>query len=135
MKYRHDGVVGIDLCGDPSRTPIAHLAPAFLKAKEAGQRITLHFAEAPSSSTDEELAELLSWRPDRLGHVIHVKDKFREEIVRAKVGVELCLSCNVHARMLVGAGGYEEHHFGWWKESGVGVALCVWSRHSHLNRC
>lgn len=127
--------MGIDLCGDPSRTPIAHLAPAFLKAKEAGQRITLHFAEAPSSSTDEELAELLSWRPDRLGHVIHVKDKFREEIVRAKVGVELCLSCNVHARMLVGAGGYEEHHFGWWKESGVGVALCVWSRHSHLNRC
>lgn len=132
LKYRNHGVVGVDLCGDPSRAPITHLAPAFHEAKDAGLKITLHFAEAPSSSSNEELCELLNWRPDRLGHVIHVPDVIREEIVKRRIGVELCLSCNVHAKMLLNASGYEDHHFAWWKESGVGVALCVCAQ-SDLN--
>jgi len=118
-------VVGVDLCGDPSRVPVAHLAPAFARARAAGLKVTLHFAEAAGPALAQELPLLMGWWPHRLGHVIHVPLEVREEIVRRSVGVELCLSCNVHAKMLVGAAGYEEHHFGWWKDSGVGVALCV----------
>lgn len=102
------GVVGLDLCGDPSVTSIAHLGPVFAEARrtlpELG--ITLHFAEAETSSTDEELMMLLAWRPDRLGHVIHVSERVREAIIaRGGVGLELCLSCNVHAGMV--CGGFE----------------------------
>jgi len=116
-------VVGIDLCGDPAKGPLDHLTPAFVRAKDAGLKLTLHFAEALVSATDEELALLLSWGPDRLGHVIHVNDSFKQQIVQGNIGVELCLSCNVHAKMITGT--FANHHFGWWKDSGVGVALSV----------
>lgn len=111
------GVVGIDLCGDPSRTGIEILQPAFEKARrecpELG--ITLHFAEAEASGTDEELLMLLrEWKPQRIGHVIHTSERVKEEITKHPdgLGLELCLSCNVHADMV--KGGFEGHHFGEW---------------------
>jgi adenosine deaminase len=123
IKYQAKDVVGVDLCGDPAKGPLDHLTPAFIRAKDARLNLTLHFAEAPVSATDDELALLLSWNPDRLGHVINVNDSFKQQIVQRNIGVELCLSCNVHAKMITGS--YSDHHFGWWKDSGVGLALSV----------
>lgn len=120
---RAQGVVGLDLCGDPARGPVAVFAPVFAKAKAAGLKVTLHFAEAPVSASDEELWTLLSWGPERIGHAIHVKEELKREVVRRRIGVEICLSCNVHARMITG--GFGEHHLGWWKGAGVGVAPSV----------
>jgi adenosine deaminase len=122
-RYHCRGVVGVDLCGDPMKGPVTTFAPAFQEAKSAGLKITLHFAEAIASSTDEELWELLSWGPERIGHVIHVNDTLKAEIMDRRIGVELCLSCNVHAKMITGSFG--EHHFGWWKKNYTRVALSV----------
>ncbi|KIN04964.1 hypothetical protein OIDMADRAFT_101825 [Oidiodendron maius Zn] len=118
---RTSGVVGIDLCGDPSVGEISSLVPAFHAARAQGLPCTLHFAEAPQSSSPEELQTLLSFAPERLGHVIHVPEDVRGEIERRKLGLELCLSCNVHAGMVVG--GFGEHHFGWWWRRGCPIAL------------
>jgi len=123
LKYQSAGVVGVDLCGDPSKGDVRIFTPAFARAKSAGLKITLHFAEIEASATDEELETLLSWEPDRLGHVIHVKDKFRERIEKQDIGLELCLSCNVHAKMIIGT--YADHHFGMWRHSEVPLALGV----------
>jgi len=123
LAYRDQGVVGIDLCGDPARGDVSIFQPAFKRAKEAGLKITLHFAEAPQSSTDSELWTLLGFLPDRIGHVIHVPDDVKQEIVKRGLGVELCLSCNVHAKMITGSFG--DHHFGWWWGKGCPVALSV----------
>lgn len=113
------GVVGIDLCGDPTRTGIKALQPAFEEARrrcpELG--VTLHFAEAEASGTDDELLMLLrEWKPQRIGHVIHVSERVRNEISSypGGLGLELCLSCNVHAGMV--KGGFEGHHFGEWRK-------------------
>lgn len=110
------GVVGVDLCGDPARGGVEALQPAFEEARAVpGLGVTLHFAEAEASGTDEELLMLLrEWRPDRIGHVIHVSDRVKREIVGypGGLGLELCLSCNVHAGMI--SGGFEAHHFGEW---------------------
>lgn len=95
----------------------------FTRAKADGLKMTLHFAEAKASATDVELGTLLSWKPDRLGHVIHVKEEYRKVIERENIGVELCLSCNVHARMITGT--YSDHHFGMWRQTDVPVALSV----------
>jgi adenosine deaminase len=100
-------------------------AQAFARAKAAGLKITLHFAETETSGSDVELSTLLSWQPDRLGHVIHVKEEFRYMIEKENIGVELCLSCNVHAKMITGT--YSDHHFGMWRHSSVPVALSVGS--------
>lgn len=126
-EFRGRGVVGIDLCGDPKKGGIEALTPAFELAKrelpELG--LTLHFAEAEYSGTDEELNMLLDWLPDRIGHVIHVGDKVKDRIIKiGRLGLELCLSCNVHANMITG--GFEAHHFGeWWKVKECVVALSV----------
>ncbi|KIW03755.1 adenosine deaminase, variant [Verruconis gallopava] len=124
LEFQSRGVVGIDLCGDPSVTSIAHLSAVFYKASIAGLNIVLHFAEAEVSASDEELRMLLSWNPSRLGHVIHVKDEFKRMITEKKIGLELCLSCNVHAKMITGTFG--DHHFGEWKDCGhKRIALCT----------
>jgi adenosine deaminase len=116
-------VVGVDLCGDPAVGDVSIFAPAFRKARENDLKITLHFAEAPQSSTPEELWTLLSYKPDRIGHVINVPEEVKEEIVKRKLGLELCLSCNVHAKMITGSFG--DHHFGWWRGTGCPIALSV----------
>jgi adenosine deaminase len=123
LKYRSQGVVGIDLCGDPAVGDISIFQPAFEKAKSLGLKITIHFAEAPQSSTPKELWKLLEYEPDRIGHVINVPDDVKEEIVRRNLGLELCLSCNVHAKMI--AGTFGDHHFGWWRGTGAPIALSV----------
>jgi len=121
IKFQSSGVVGVDLCGDPAKGDIRIFGPAFARASAAGLKLTLHFAEADASASDAELHTLLSWKPDRLGHVIHVKDEFRKMIEDENIGVELCLSCNVHAKMITGT--YGDHHFGMWRHTKVPVAL------------
>jgi hypothetical protein len=123
IKYQSAGVVGVDLCGDPAKGDIRIFAGSFARAKAAGLKITLHFAESEASSSDLELETLLAWKPDRLGHVIHVKERFRKVIEQQNIGVELCLSCNVHAKMIRGT--YSDHHFSMWRHSSVPVALSV----------
>ncbi|CZR57323.1 probable adenosine deaminase [Phialocephala subalpina] len=120
-KYRNQGVVGIDLCGDPAAGDVSLFRPAFEEAKKRGIKITIHFAEAPNTTTPNELTNLLEYQPDRIGHVINVPDDVKQEIVRRKLGLELCLSCNVHAKMITGT--YSDHHFGWWRETGCPIAL------------
>jgi adenosine deaminase len=66
---------------------------------------------------------MLKWHPDRIGHVINVPEDVKAEIVKRKLGLELCLSCNVHAKMITGT--YGDHHFGWWRETGCPIALSV----------
>jgi adenosine deaminase len=123
LEYRSQGVVAVDLCGNPAKGDISIFRKAFKRAKDQGLRITLHFAEAPQSSTDRELRTLLSYEPDRIGHVINVPDEIREIIIARKIGLELCLSCNVHAKLITGSFG--DHHFGYWRGKGCPVVLCV----------
>lgn len=123
LKYRSQDVVAVDLCGNPAEGDVSIFREAFEKARDQGLRITLHFAEAPQSSTDTELRTLLSYEPDRIGHVINVPDEIREIIIARKIGLELCLSCNVHAKMITGS--FEDHHFGYWRGKGCPVVLCV----------
>lgn len=123
LKFRSAGVVGIDLCGDPAVGDVSIFAPAFVLARSSNLPITIHFAESPASSTPAELWKLLEYGPKRIGHVINVPDDVKEEIVRRGLGLELCLSCNVHAKMITGT--YGDHHFGWWWGKGCPIALSV----------
>ncbi|KAM7222363.1 hypothetical protein V8F06_002141 [Rhypophila decipiens] len=125
-QFFNKGVVGLDLAGDPARTEIQHLAPVFQKAKREipGLGVTLHFGEAESSGTDDELDMLLLWGPpDRLGHVIHLSEGIKEKVIRrGGVGLELCLSCNVKAGMITGD--YGDHHFQeWYKVKNCNIVL------------
>ncbi|PKY08887.1 Metallo-dependent hydrolase [Aspergillus campestris IBT 28561] len=135
----HRGVVGIDICGNPTNGDVSIFAVAMERAKSAGLALTVHFGEVSSSTLasssaktaaeaekalESELREMLSWNPRRLGHVIHVPSDIKDEIKKRGLGLELCLSCNVHASMF--DGGFADHHFGeWWGGSDCVVVLCT----------
>lgn len=123
IRYRSRGVVGVDLCGDPSKGDVLIFREAFQKAKLHGLKITLHFAEIPASSSILELETLLSFEPDRLGHVIHVPNTFKNQIQDQNLGLELCISCNVQAKMI--EGDVADHHVKSWIETKCPVVLCV----------
>lgn len=118
QRLQAQGVVGVDLCGDPLRGGVEALQPAFEAARDTpGLGVTLHFAEAEASGSDAELLMMLrGWRPDRIGHVIHLSGAVKKEVAAypGGLGLELCLSCNVRAGMV--SGGFEGHHFGEWCE-------------------
>lgn len=119
-------IVGIDLCGNPTKGNVSTFRSAFHKAQANNLKTTLHFAETlhSTSNSSEELETLLSFAPDRLGHVIHVSDSIKQKIADGKIALELCLSCNVHAKMI--QGGFADHHFGyWWDRTECAIALCV----------
>jgi adenosine deaminase len=127
LRYRHYrghlAVLGIDLCGDPSVGDVSIFRDAFARARQHGLKITVHFAEVPASSSRKELETLLSFQPDRLGHVIHVPEDIRAEIASRGLGLELCMSCNILAKMI--EGGFADHHFGYWREKGGHIILSV----------
>lgn len=130
LKYRSQGVVGLDLCGDPTARPngeISVFTPVFKEAKQKGLSITVHFAEAEASGSKAELNTLLSWEPGRLGHVIWEDEEIKTEIAKRGLCLELCLSCNVKADMVLG--GFEGHHFGHWRGvEGPKISLSVSSQ-------
>lgn len=66
------GVVGVDLCGNPAAHDVSIFRSAFQRAKDCGLGVTLHFGEVNPAAKEGELEELLSWQPDRIGHVIYV---------------------------------------------------------------
>ncbi|KAL3467982.1 hypothetical protein BJX64DRAFT_282871 [Aspergillus heterothallicus] len=123
IAHRARGVVGVDVCGNPTKGDISLCKDAFAKAKAYGLGVTVHFAEIQSDALRGELLMLLSFNPDRLGHVIHVPDDIKQEIARRQLGLELCMSCNVHAKMF--DGGFLDHHFGHWRHEECPIALCT----------
>ncbi|KAI1489209.1 hypothetical protein F5X96DRAFT_642033 [Biscogniauxia mediterranea] len=124
-QFQDQGVVAVDLCGDPSKGDVAVFTPAIVEAQEAGLKVTVHFAESEHSAGIAELDTIMSWKPDRLGHVIHVPERVKQQVLaQGNIGLELCLSCNVHAKMIVGS--FEAHHFGeWWSVDGPTVVPCT----------
>lgn len=69
LRFKDQGVVAIDLCGDPTKGDVSLFTPAFEAARAGGLKTTIHFAEAACSSSETELETILRWMPDRLGHV------------------------------------------------------------------
>ena len=123
IQYQSKGIVGVDLCGDPSKGDVSTFKEAFHKAKLHGLKITLHFAEIPASSSMAELETLLSYKPARIGHVIHVPERIRNQILIENIGLELCVSCNVQAKLI--KGGVADHHFMSWIKTKCPMSLCV----------
>lgn len=123
QRLRHRGVVGVDLCGDPRVGDVSTFADAFREARAGGLGVTVHFGEVQGAVEGGEGEALLGFGPGRVGHVVHVREGVREEVLRRGLGVELCVSCNVQAGLT--EGGVGGHHFGWWWERGGNVVLCV----------
>ena len=101
IKYAGKGIIGIDLAGPDRRGfSMASHAPLFWRAKEAGLGITLHSGE--TGDPDELRYVVNKIVPHRIGHgIIAARDpKLMEEIVAAKITLELCPTSNLKNSMV-----------------------------------
>jgi len=125
QKEHPDLVVGIDVCGNPSKASVTpHLMPALLERKDAFQKLPITFHTAEIEDDEESWLILNSMRElniRRLGHVCFFPDECRQRVLKGifddgGVGIEICPTSNLVTREL--KNGLADHHFlDWWKKS------------------
>ncbi|KAN0060473.1 alpha tubulin suppressor [Thecaphora frezii] len=120
LRYRGQGVVGIDLSGDPTKGEWEDWLPALQRAKEAGLKVALHAGEV--KERDEEMRKMIEFRPDRFGHCCFLSASNLERLRQSRIPLELCLTSNV---LSASVDGYASHHFGlhYRRPSGAGVGF------------
>uniref|UniRef100_M8B1E7 Adenosine deaminase-like protein n=1 Tax=Aegilops tauschii TaxID=37682 RepID=M8B1E7_AEGTA len=105
MEMKDQGVIGIDLSGNPVVGEWETYLPALEYAKELGIPTTIHCGEVPNR---KEIQAMLDFCPQRLGHVCCLDDEEWKKLKSSMIPVEICLTSNV---MTGGAPSLELHHF------------------------
>jgi len=108
--FTHDPdglVVGVDLGGNPLKQDFSLFEPCFVKARQAGLKITLHCAEVSCGADDpvqdtvaqrrayQEAAAILAFGPDRIGHALLLPPSLLELLEQRRIPVETCPTSNV----------------------------------------
>jgi adenosine deaminase len=101
LRYRDQGVVGLDLAGPEAGHPPGVHAAAFAVAREAGLPITCHAGEADQALRVIEAARLGA---RRIGHGVRLADALGsqagqpllDEARQRRLHLEVCVTSNVH---------------------------------------
>ena len=99
IKYK-DYIVGIDISGDSVQGDGSEIFESILRAKSLGLPITLHIGETPKETLEQQMLELLTIKPNRCGHCVHLHDDARKFILENKICIEMCLSSALYAGMV-----------------------------------
>jgi adenosine deaminase len=110
IKYRHRGVVGIDLAGTETRAIELDVAQVgayedlFARARAAGLKTTVHTGETTGTGAEGVIAVVDRLRPHRIGHGIRAAyDESAMRLLREQdVVLELCPTSNLQTRAVSG---------------------------------
>ncbi|NP_001132566.1 N6-mAMP deaminase [Zea mays] len=105
VEMMDQGVIGIDLSGNPVVGEWETYLPALQHAKNMGIPVTIHCGEVANR---KEIQAVLDFCPQRLGHVCCLNDVEWKKLKSLMIPVEICLTSNV---MTGGAPSLELHHF------------------------
>jgi adenosine deaminase len=100
IQYRNQGVVGIDVSGDSIQGDGKHLFDLLLKAKANHLPITLHIGESRKETPEQQMLELRSIQPQRIGHGVHLCDEAKQWVVDNQILVEMCPTSAVKTDMI-----------------------------------
>ncbi|KAI1789174.1 Metallo-dependent hydrolase [Ganoderma leucocontextum] len=114
-------VVGVDLCGDPLAGNMAEFEQCFRAAKEARLGVTLHIAEVQDCPSADTL-QLLSFKPDRLGHATFLDDEAKKIVHTEEMCIELCLSSNLLCKTVAAL---DVHHIRYYLGHNHPIAICT----------
>lgn len=101
MKYRHRGIVGIDISGPQVPSfDMREQAPVFHAARDAGFGITVHTGEEGSIEEMEFVVDEI--KPDRIGHGIlaYKHPKLMDKLVKNNIVLELCPTSNLNCGVM-----------------------------------
>jgi adenosine deaminase len=110
IRYRHRGVVGIDLAGTETRAleldqdQVAAYQDLFQRARDAGLKTTVHTGETRGTGAEGVIAVVDRLRPHRIGHGIQAAyDEAAMRVLRDQdVVLELCPTSNLHTHAVSG---------------------------------
>jgi adenosine deaminase len=110
IRYRHRGVVGIDLAGTEARAleldadQVAAYQDLFQRARDAGLKTTVHTGETQGTGAEGVIAVVDRLRPHRIGHGIRAAyDEAAMRLLREQdVVLELCPTSNLHTHAVSG---------------------------------
>ena len=110
IRYRHRGVVGIDLAGTETRAleldreQVGVYEDLFQRARAAGLKTTVHTGETHGTGAEGVVAVVDRLRPHRIGHGIRAAyDESAMKLLREQdVVLELCPTSNLHTHAVSG---------------------------------
>jgi adenosine deaminase len=101
-----DHFVALDLAGDEARFPAGLFKSHFQRAREVGLRSTVHAGEVVGP--ESVWAAIHELGAERIGHGLRSLEdpELVEHLVQHRIGLEICLTSNVHVSAV---SGYAEH--------------------------
>ena len=110
IKYRHRGVVGIDLAGTETRAleldadQVGAYQDLFQRARDAGLKTTVHTGETRGTGAEGVIAVVDRLRPHRIGHGIRAAydEAAMRLLCELDVVLELCPTSNLHTHAVSG---------------------------------
>jgi adenosine deaminase len=110
IKYRHRGVVGIDLAGTETRAleldegQVGAYEDLFARARTAGLKTTVHTGETRGTGAEGVMAVVERLKPHRIGHGIRAAyDESAMRVLRQQdVVLELCPTSNLYTHAVAG---------------------------------
>lgn len=120
LKYREDGIAGIDLAGDEAHFPVGERKEAFQIAKRNDLPATVHAGEAGGAENIAFALEILGAR--RIGHGVRLKEdpELLEKVRRERIPLEMCLTSNVQTQVVKE---YDLHPFREYYDLGIPVTI------------
>lgn len=100
LKYRDRGIVGLDISGDSVSGDGKNIFASLVRARTKGLPITLHIGESKRETAQQQMLELTTLQPQRIGHGVHLCEEAQQWIIDNHVLVELCLSSAWKSRMI-----------------------------------
>jgi len=91
------------------------------RVRGAGLGITVHVAETKENSDN---LEILSWRPDRLGHATFLSEDEMVLVEEQKLPIEICLSSNLQTTCKT-VERFEDHHLSAWLQRNQPLVICT----------
>lgn len=111
-------IVGVEMGGNPLRGDWAQLEPHFARARAAGLKVSLHFAENKGCSAEHR--RILAFAPERVGHAVYMDAGVARALRESKIPVEVCVTCHEAYYKVAAA----RNVLGWLLGAGHCAVLC-----------
>jgi adenosine deaminase len=101
IKYKTQGITGIDVSGDSTKGDGSGIFAALKFAKSNGLPVTLHIGESKQEKAEQQMRELTEIQPERIGHGVHLSTEARRWIQEKRIPVEACIRSALSVGMII----------------------------------